>query len=116
VKLARALFILPLPFLLAWLARPVEGEGRRGGAKKPWFVVVFLGAAALSTFVPLVHAVGGELALAGKHGLSLALFLIGLGLSKRTLKAVGPRPLVQGVVLWLVVTAGTLGALFLSLL
>lgn len=116
VKLARALFILPLPFLLAWLARPIDNQGGRSRAKRPWFVVVFLGAAALSTFVPLVHDVGAELALAGKHGLSLALFLIGLGLSKKTLRAVGPRPLVQGALLWLVVTAGTLAALYGSLL
>jgi uncharacterized integral membrane protein (TIGR00698 family) len=116
VKLARALFILPLPFLLVWLTRDQHAGAHRSAVKKPWFVLVFLGAAALATFVPLVHDVGPALARGGKHGLSLALFLIGVGLSKKTLKAVGPRPLVQGVVLWLVVIGGTLGALALGLL
>jgi uncharacterized integral membrane protein (TIGR00698 family) len=114
VKLARALFILPLPFLLVWIVKP-EHAGK-GAAKKPWFVLLFLLAAALFTFVPLIHEVGGVLATAGKHGLSLALFTIGLGLSRKTLRAVGARPLIQGVVLWIVVTAGTLGALLVGLL
>jgi uncharacterized integral membrane protein (TIGR00698 family) len=121
VKLARALFILPLPFLLVWLTRheraaSQNSNANKSAAKKPWFVLVFLGAAALATFVPLVSDVGPVLARGGKHGLSLALFLIGVGLSRKTLKAVGPRPLVQGVVLWLVVIGGTLGALALGLL
>jgi hypothetical protein len=112
VKLARALFILPLPLLLV-AATKQQG---RGAAKKPWFVVVFLAAAALSTFVPAIHAVGPTLAAVGKHGLSVALFLIGTGLSRKTLKAVGPRPLVQGVILWAVVIVGTVAALRAGLL
>ena len=113
VKLARALFILPLPFVLAWLARPHQRHP--GAAKRPWFVLAFLGAAALATFVPVVHDLGPLLARAGKHGLTLALFFIGAGFSTTTLRAVGPRPLVQGVLLWVVVIAGTLAALLLGL-
>lgn len=112
VKLARALFILPLPFVLVLLTKR-QGQG---AAKKPWFVVFFVGAAAVSTFVPVVHDLGPALAAAGKHGLSLALFFIGSGLSKKTLAAVGPRPLVQGLLLWLLVIGGTLGALHLGLI
>jgi uncharacterized integral membrane protein (TIGR00698 family) len=112
VKLARALFILPMPLLLVALTKQ-QGQG---AAKKPWFVFLFLGAAALSTFVPAVHAVGPTLATVGKHGLSVALFLIGTGLSRKTLQAVGPRPMVQGVFLWLVVIVGTVAALRLGLL
>jgi len=112
VKLARALFILPMPFLLVALTRR-QGQG---AAKKPWFVFLFLGAAALATFVPVIHDVGPDLARVGKHGLSLSLFFIGTGLSKKTLKAVGPRPLVQGVVLWAVVIVGTVAALKAGLL
>ena len=104
VKLARALFILPLPFLLTWLSR-AEGQG---AAKKPWFVLFFLAAAALATFVPAVHAVGDELSLLGNHGLSLALFFVGAGLTRKTLAAVGGRPFAQGVLLWLIVITGTL--------
>jgi len=112
VKLARALFILPMPLLLVALTKQ-QGQG---AAKKPWFVFLFLGAAGLSTFVPAVHAVGPLLATIGKHGLSVALFLIGTGLSRKTLQAVGPRPMVQGVILWAVVIVGTVAALRLGLL
>ena len=112
VKLARALFILPMPFLLVLVTKK-QGSG---AAKKPWFVLVFLAAAAAATFVPVIHDVGHGLAGLGKHGLSLALFFIGTGLTKKTLVAVGPRPLVQGVVLWAIVIAGTIGALELGLL
>lgn len=110
VKLARALFILPMPFLLVLVTKK-QGSG---AAKKPWFVLVFLAAAAAATFVPVIHDVGHGLASLGKHGLSLALFFIGTGLTKKTLVAVGPRPLVQGVVLWAIVIAGTIGALKLG--
>lgn len=112
VKLARALFILPLPLMLVALTKQ-QGQG---AAKKPWFVFLFLGAAALSTFVPAIHGVGPSLATVGKHGLSVALFFIGTGLSRKTLRAVGPRPLVQGVVLWAVVIVVTVAALRLELL
>jgi uncharacterized integral membrane protein (TIGR00698 family) len=110
VKLARALFILPMPFLLVLVSRK-QGSG---AAKKPWFVLVFLAAAAAATFVPVIHDVGHGLASLGKHGLSLALFFIGTGLTRKTLVAVGPRPLVQGVVLWAVVIVGTVSALRLG--
>jgi uncharacterized integral membrane protein (TIGR00698 family) len=110
VKLARALFILPMPFLLVLVTKK-QGSG---AAKKPWFVLVFLAAAAAATFVPVIHDVGQGLAGLGKHGLSLALFFIGTGLTKKTLVAVGPRPLVQGVVLWAIVIVGTIGALQLG--
>ena len=112
VKLARALFILPMPFLLMALTR----KRGVGGAKKPWFVLLFLGAAALATFVAPVHAAGPVLAAIGKHGLSLALFFIGAGLSRQALRAVGPRPLIQGVVLWLIVSTATVLALQSGLL
>ena len=112
VKLARALFILPMPFLLVALTKR-QGQG---AAKKPWFVILFLGAAALATFVPVIHDVGPHLARVGKHGLSLALFFIGTGLTAKTLKAVGPRPLVQGLVLWAVVIVATIAALKAGLL
>jgi len=39
-----------------------------------------------------------------KAGMTITLFLIGASLSRKTLKAVGVRPLLQGVVLWIVIT------------
>jgi uncharacterized membrane protein YadS len=39
----------------------------------------------------------------GRLGLTVTLFLIGTGISRATLKEVGWRPLVQGVLLWILV-------------
>jgi uncharacterized membrane protein YadS len=44
----------------------------------------------------------------GVIGLTVTLFLIGTGLSKKTLQEVGVRPLLQGVLLWIVVAVGSL--------
>jgi uncharacterized membrane protein YadS len=44
----------------------------------------------------------------GILGLTVTLYLIGTGLSKHTLRQVGVRPLLQGVLLWIVVAAGSL--------
>jgi uncharacterized membrane protein YadS len=41
-------------------------------------------------------------------GLTLTLFLIGAGLSAKTLRAVGWRPFLQGVLLWLFISAVSL--------
>jgi uncharacterized membrane protein YadS len=41
-------------------------------------------------------------------GLTVTLFLIGTGLSKKTLQEVGVRPLLQGILLWIVVAVGSL--------
>ena len=44
----------------------------------------------------------------GVIGLTVTLFLIGTSLSMKTLREVGVRPLLQGVLLWIVVATGSL--------
>ena len=51
------------------------------------------------------------LSKAGKLLLIFTLFLIGATLSPAALRKVGPRPLIQGVLLWLVVGALSLLAI-----
>jgi uncharacterized integral membrane protein (TIGR00698 family) len=111
VKLARALFILPLPVLL--VAFVVKSHPQTT-TKKPWFVIAFVLAATIATFVPVVGAWGPSLAVVGQHGLSVALFGIGAGLSAKALRAIGPRPLVQGLLLWGLVIVTTVAALRLG--
>lgn len=106
VKLARALWILPVVAWFAWR------EARQGGRLVvPWFVLWFLGASALASswnggaaFYPWAVA-------AGKAGLSVTLFLIGTGLTKEALRSVGWRPLAMSVLLWLAVSVLSLIAL-----
>lgn len=115
VKLARALWIVPLAFVVgAWAARtapPTAAGKARPAAKPPWFILGFLAAAALATYVPGMHEVGALLARVARQVLVLTLFLIGSHLTRASLRAVGPRPLVLGVVLWVLVAAGSLAAI-----
>lgn len=103
-KLARALWIVPLTLAVALIHK-------RGGVsdiKWPWFILGFVAAAAAFTWIPTLEPLGASVNLVGRRALLLALFLVGLGLSRSTLKTVGPRPLVQGVLLWIVVIVGSL--------
>jgi uncharacterized integral membrane protein (TIGR00698 family) len=117
IKLARALWIVPLTLgtasLRAWMARRF-GSAATGApsARKPmvwpWFILFFLGAAVLATYVHALAPLYPWLARAGRIGLTITLFLIGTGMSRESLAKVGLRPLVQGVVLWIVVAGGSL--------
>jgi uncharacterized integral membrane protein (TIGR00698 family) len=116
VKLARALWIVPVSLVTAAvMARLASGAGRTGGRAKvkvPWFIVLFCAAAAAKTYLPQFAAAYGDLSHLGKVGLTATLFLIGTSLSKRTLQQVGVRPLLQGVALWVVVAGASLFAIF----
>lgn len=113
VKLVRALWIVPLTLVtasvLAWRA---QREHRAGPAKKriewPWFILFFLTAAVLRSYVPTLAPIYPWLSRAGHIGLTMTLFLIGTGMSRASLRQVGARPLVQGVLLWIIVAVGSL--------
>ena len=75
----------------------------------PWFILGFVGAAMLSTFLP--SPIWPLLARAGRIGLTATLFLIGTGLSRASLKQMGPRPLAHGLCLWIVVATGSLAVI-----
>ena len=104
VKLARALWILPLAAGTALLIRR-PGGGRAG---VPWFIFAFVAASALASLLPAGEPVYGGLVYAAKAGLAVTLFLIGAGLSPASLRAVGWRPFAQGVVLWVTVSVVSL--------
>ena len=69
---------------------------------------MFCLAASLNTLLPTFTPAFGVLHHLGKIGLTVTLFLIGTGLNKETLKPAGPRPLLQGLVSWIVIGAGAL--------
>jgi uncharacterized integral membrane protein (TIGR00698 family) len=97
IKLARALWIVPLAFVLAFF--------KRGSAKIkwPWFILLFCLAAVSATYLPELGSVYPKLSSLGKIGLTVTLYLIGSGISRSTLKQVGVRPLLQGLILWAIV-------------
>lgn len=102
VKLARALWIAPLALATAAVRRS------KAGIKWPWFILFFCLAAVVNTYVPAISPVSGFLYSTGRLGLTATLFLIGSGISLSTLRQVGWRPLLQGVLLWMVVAVTSL--------
>jgi uncharacterized membrane protein YadS len=74
----------------------------------PWFILFFCLAAVANTFIPIFQSAYPVLKHLGVIGLTVTLYLIGTGLSMKTLREVGISPLVQGVILWLLVAVGTL--------
>lgn len=105
VKLARALWIVPLAMVTAIAFR-------RRGVKVaiPWFIVLFLVASVLRTSVPAAAAVFDGLTAVARTGLTVTLLLIGAGLSQRALRTVGPRALILGFVLWIGISVFSLYA------
>ncbi|MFY9854106.1 MAG: putative sulfate exporter family transporter, partial [Terracidiphilus sp.] len=102
VKLARALWIVPLSVGTA------VANKSKARIHWPWFILFFCLAAVANTYIPAGKAIYPDLKHLGVIGLTVTLFLIGTGLSKKTLQEVGVRPLLQGVVLWIVVATGSL--------
>lgn len=111
VKLARALWIVPLTLGIGYFYRGSSANG-----KKPWFILGFVLAAALVTWMPELRPIGENIAWVSKRLLVLTLFLIGTGISKAALKTVGIRPLVLGSILWCLVSAATLYAILFRVL
>ena len=104
IKLTRALWIIPLTLATSLIFR--------SGSKKisiPWFILCFVVAIVINTYLlDSVPAVGKVVSGLARKLLTLTMFLIGASLSKDTLKAVGARPMIQGVLLWIIISVGSL--------
>lgn len=102
VKLTRALWIVPVSVGFA------IAKHSKTRIQWPWFIALFCLAAIANTYAPSFAPVWHVLSKMGKLGLTATLYLIGTGISLATVKQVGPRPLIQGVVLWIVVASTSL--------
>jgi uncharacterized integral membrane protein (TIGR00698 family) len=110
VKLARALWIVPLA-----LGTAVVFHRRNAKVTLPWFILFFVVAAMIRTYVPGPADVWSLLVRGARIGLTATLFLIGASLSRRSLAAVGLRPLLLGVMLWVLISAAGLWAVTAAL-
>ncbi|GAC1516589.1 MAG: putative sulfate exporter family transporter [Terriglobales bacterium] len=121
VKLARALWIVPVSLITAgYMGRVARRDGRRQGQQAkvnvPWFIFLFVGASVLTTYLPRFMGTYLDLNRLGKAGLTATLFLIGTSLSKKTVQAVGIKPFLQGVILWILVGTASLAAIYMGLI
>jgi uncharacterized integral membrane protein (TIGR00698 family) len=102
VKLARALWIVPLSIGTAAIKKS------HARIHWPWFILFFCLAAVANTYLHALQPAYPWLKQAGVLGLTVTLYLIGSGLSMKTIRQVGARPLLQGILLWIVVATGSL--------
>lgn len=99
VKCTRALWIFPLSLvtMAIW---------HRKGAKiaMPWFIFLFALAMVLNTYSPLPASVSKGIVWLARRGFAVTLFLIGTGLTRKTLSSCGIRPFLLGVSLWIAIS------------
>jgi len=109
VKLARALWIVPLAIGTSAVRKS------KAKVQWPWFILWFCVAAVAASYfprwIPQSASAFGAFNRLGRAALTVVLFLIGSGISRSTLRQVGVRPLLQGVLLWLVVASASLWAI-----
>lgn len=123
VKMTRVLWIAPIAIGAGWWWRRTRAKeqatdvgvtgGKAGkapgwGSVVPWFIVLFLAASAVATYVPEVAQWSGRIKFVSSLGFQAALYLIGSGLSRKAMKEVGWRALVLAVVLWVCVATSSL--------
>lgn len=106
VKLVRALWIIPVAFFSMLI---FKNKGAR--IRFPYFIGLFVAAICLNTYVPAIQYISNIIVSISKGALTVTLFLIGCGLSGKTVMSVGWKPVLQGLVLWLIVSAATLLAI-----
>ena len=104
IKLTRALWIIPLALATSFLFKNKDGK-----ITIPWFILYFVIAILLNTFVlDSVPEVGKVISGIARKCLTLTMFFIGASLSIDTIRTVGIKPLIQGVLLWIVISVGSL--------
>ena len=104
VKLARALWIIPISFMLSFLNKS------GGKVKIPYFIGFFILAILVNSYFPVIKEVTDYVVDFSKSSLKVALFLIGTGLSFQNLKNIGIKPLLLGIILWVVISVISLFA------
>ena len=105
VKLARALWIVPVSFMSTFIFKNKSKK-----ISVPYFIGLFILAMAANTYLPVVKMISPYMVTIAKMGLTLTLFLIGAGLSRKILVSVGFKPLLQGVALWVAISVAALYA------
>jgi len=105
VKLARALWIIPVTLLTAIF---LKSDTKK--IKLPYFIGYFVLAIIANTYFHFLHPIDPIIVQISKLGLTLTLFLIGAGLSRKNIRSVGIKPLLQGVILWIIISITSLWA------
>ena len=110
IKLTRALWIIPLALVTSLIFR---SDGKK--ITIPWFILFFIVAMLINTYLLTDYPeVGKFIADIARKGLIITMFFIGASLSVDVIKSVGIRPLLQGVLLWIIISAASLAYILLK--
>ncbi len=113
IKLTRALWIIPLAIATSFI---FKSKGQK--ISIPWFIFFFVLAMIVNTYVLNLSETGALIGAGinsiARKTLTITLFFIGASLSRDVLKAVGIKPLVQGILLWVVISVSTLAYIYWS--
>lgn len=110
IKLTRALWIIPLALVTSVIFR---SEGKK--ITIPWFILFFILAMLINTYLLADYPeVGTFIAGIARKGLIITMFFIGASLSVDVIKSVGIRPLLQGILLWIIISAASLAYILIK--
>lgn len=129
IKLTRALWIVVLAIVTPFFFRKsltatADGQSKPWYSSVPRFIVWFIVAILFNTYILSnasllgdgTAAMGAQFSGAvnklAKHLITLSLFFIGASLTRETLRSVGLRPLVQGILLWASISCVSLAYIF----
>ncbi len=111
VKLTRALWIIPVALVTSFIFKTKDQK-----VSIPWFIFFFILAMLVNTYflgtTETGVMVGDAINAFARKTLTITLFFIGASLSRDVLKAVGIRPLIQGILLWAVISLSTLAYIY----
>ena len=108
IKCTRALWIIPLALVTTLIFKEKNSK-----IYIPWFIFLFVLAMIANTYIALPTQVTGSIVWLAKKGLTVTLFLIGSGLSVDVLRSVGIKPMIQGILLWIVIALLSLAVILL---
>lgn len=103
VKLARALWIIPLSIVTMFLFK-----GNSGKIKIPWFILLFVAAVIINSYVDLPSFITAGVPMVSRQLLVLTLFLVGTGLTIESIKESGAQPIILGLSLWIIISVTSL--------
>jgi len=116
IKLARVCLLAPIVLILSIRHRRYltsQGESATNNAKVPlipFFVLGFIAVAILQNTIDLPTRLHDDIVLTSKLLLGAGLVALGSGVRWKAIRAIGPRPMLMGLMAWIIVGGVSLAA------
>lgn len=107
VKLVRALMIVPICFIIAWITSK-QDRNMKLSKVFPWFILYFLLASLFVSIVPIPKSWMMVIKALSTFLISMALAGIGLSVNINTFKKIGIKPVILGALTWFIVAVSSM--------